>query len=65
MFYSLEQLLEKMKQGSVTLGWGAVAVYSRRQLNRLLEQQYLQRLAENNFLPPFSDILKRKAVGQT
>ncbi|MFJ4443665.1 hypothetical protein ACIPZ8_16420 [Pseudomonas sp. NPDC089422] len=65
MSNSLEELLEKMRQGSVTLGWGAVAAYSRPQLNRLLEQQYLQRLAENNFLPPFSDILKRTAPGQT
>ncbi|MGJ7549405.1 hypothetical protein [Pseudomonas alloputida] len=65
MANSLEELLEKMRQGSVTLGWGAVAAYSRPQLNRLLEQQYLHRLAENNFLPPFSDILKRTALGQT
>ncbi|WP_085675520.1 MULTISPECIES: hypothetical protein [unclassified Pseudomonas] len=65
MSNSLEVLLEKMRKESVTLGWGAVAAYSRAQLNRLLEQQYLQRLAQNNFLPPFSDILKRKAAGQT
>ncbi|MFG0500261.1 hypothetical protein ACF8MH_23480 [Pseudomonas sp. YQ_13] len=54
MSNSLEELLELMKKGSVTLGWGAVAVYSRDRLNRLLEQQYLTRFKENRYLPPFS-----------
>jgi len=54
MSNSLEELLEHMKKGSVTLGWGAVAVYSRDRLNRLLEQQYLTRFKENRYLPPFS-----------
>lgn len=48
------KVLERMRQGSVTSGWGAVAVYSRERLNRLLEQQYNQRLSENRFLAPFS-----------
>lgn len=63
MSNSLEQILERMSQGSVTLGWGAVAAYSRERLNRLLEQQYLTRLRENTYLPPFSGMLSGDNVG--
>lgn len=51
---SLESLLERMKQGSVTQGWGAVSIFSRGRLNRLLEQQYIERFNSLGFLPPFS-----------
>ncbi|MFK3720539.1 hypothetical protein ACI2J9_13265 [Pseudomonas fulva] len=57
MAYSKEQLLERLRQGSATLGWGAVVAYSRSRLNALLMQQYLQRLDTLSFLPPFSDEL--------
>ncbi|MBF8777295.1 hypothetical protein [Pseudomonas fulva] len=57
MAYSKEQMLERLGKGSATLGWGAVAAYSRSRLNRLLMQQYQQRLDTLSFLPPFSDEL--------
>lgn len=57
MAYSKEQLLSRLRQGSATLGWGAVVAYSRSRLNALLMQQYLQRLDTLSFLPPFSDEL--------
>lgn len=64
MSNSLEELREIMRKGSVTLGWGAVAAYSRHRLNRLLEQQYLARLEDNNYLPPFSYTLIRAGVDE-
>ena len=51
---SLESLLARMRQGSVTQGWGAVSVFSRSRLNRLLEQQYIERFNGYSFLPDFS-----------
>lgn len=51
---SLESLLARMRQGSVTQGWGAVSVFSRSRLNRLLEQQYIERFNGYSFLPPIS-----------
>lgn len=51
---SLESLLDRMRQGSVTQGWGAVSVFSRSRVNRLLEQQYIERFNGHSFLPPFS-----------
>jgi len=57
MAYSKRQMLERLGKGSATLGWGAVAAYSRSRLNRLLMQQYQQRLDTLSFLPPFNDEL--------
>ncbi|CAI8932411.1 hypothetical protein [Pseudomonas sp. IT-P4] len=51
---SLESLLNQMKGGSVTHGWGAIAAFGRAQLNRLLEQQYLAWLSDSRFVPPIS-----------
>ncbi|SFW84181.1 hypothetical protein [Pseudomonas sp. NFACC04-2] len=51
---SLESLLRRMEQGSVTQGWGAVSIFSRKRLNRLLEQQYIERFNGLGFLPPFN-----------
>jgi hypothetical protein len=51
---SLASLLEFMKTGSVTQGWGAVSVFSRSRLNRLLEQQYIERFNGLGFLPLFN-----------
>ncbi|MGX1017617.1 hypothetical protein AB7M33_000293 [Pseudomonas sp. Y3 TE3536] len=65
MSNSLAQLLAHMSKGSVTLGWGAVAAYSRQRLNQLLERQYFTRLKENTYLPPFSDSLTGKNVGDS
>jgi len=51
---SLESLLARMRQGSVTQGWGAISIFSRGRLNRLLEQQYIERFNTLGFLPPFN-----------
>lgn len=51
---SLESLLEHMKEGGVTQGWGALSIFNRGRLNRLLEQQYIQRFDGYSFLPPLS-----------
>ncbi len=50
---SLENVLARMREGSVTQGWGAVSVFNRARLNRLLEQQYIERFNDLSFLPPF------------
>ncbi|WP_458129723.1 hypothetical protein [Pseudomonas sp. Z2-11] len=51
---SLESLLSHMNGVSVCHGWGAIAVFGRAQLNRLLETQYLAWLNESRQLPPLS-----------
>jgi len=51
---SLETLLNQMKGGSITRGWGAIAAFGRAQLNRLLEEQYLAWLSDSRFIPPIS-----------
>jgi hypothetical protein len=58
---SLESLLARMRQGSVTQGWGAISVLNRGRLNRLLEQQYIERFNGYSFLPPFTG---RVSLGQ-
>ena len=63
MSNSMAQLLAHMRQGPITLGWGAVAAYSRSRLNKLLEQQYLARLADNSYLPPFTQKLTSDMPG--
>ncbi|QXH48400.1 hypothetical protein KSS93_10985 [Pseudomonas xanthosomatis] len=65
MSNSMAQLLARMRQGPITLGWGAVAAYSRSRLNNLLEQQYLARLADNSYLPPFTQKLASDLPGDT
>ncbi|MBO9549829.1 hypothetical protein [Pseudomonas sp.] len=54
MSNSMENVLSRMREASVTLGWGAVAVYSRERLNRLLQQQYFERLGGTRDLPLLS-----------
>lgn len=51
---SLVSLLSSMQGRSVCNDWGAVAVFGRTQLNRLLEEQYLEGLSSARFLPPLS-----------
>lgn len=51
MSNSMLEVLARMWGKSVTLGWGAVAIYSRERLNRLLHQQYLDRLGGPRDLP--------------
>lgn len=50
---SLASLLELMKKGSVTQGWGAISTFNRGRINRLLEQQYIERFNGLDFMPPF------------
>lgn len=54
MSNSLQDLLARMRGGSVVLGWGAVAAFGRAQLNRLLEEQYLDWLSDSRFIPPMT-----------
>jgi hypothetical protein len=50
---NLNTLLERMRRGSVTQGWGAVAAFSRSKLNHLLEQQFIERFQHLSFFPFF------------
>ena len=52
--YSRADIVAGMKDKSITLGWGAVSAFSRSRLNHLLDQQYLSRLHELRYLPPFN-----------
>ncbi|MEN5036569.1 hypothetical protein [Pseudomonas sp. TWI929] len=52
--YSRAEIVASMKGKSITLGWGAVSAFSRSRLNHLLDQQYLNRLHELRYLPPFN-----------
>ncbi|KQN45038.1 hypothetical protein ASE98_08845 [Pseudomonas sp. Leaf48] len=52
--HSLNSLLEKMKRGSITSGWGAVLAFGRAQLNRMLQEQYLAWLDKGRFIPPIT-----------
>lgn len=51
---SLESLLARMKGGSITHGWGAIAAFGQVQLNRLLQEQYLAGLQEGRLIPPLT-----------
>jgi len=48
---SLENVLARLDRRRITLGWGAIAAFSRSRLNSLLRDQYLQRLSTLQFLP--------------
>lgn len=54
MSNSKAQILAGMAQRPVTRGWGAISVFGRARLNRLLEQQFVEGFNESSFLPPFS-----------
>lgn len=51
---SRAQILEKMQAGSITRGWGAVCAFNRERLNRVLQQQWLEKYDGTNYLPVFS-----------
>ncbi|MDP9784029.1 hypothetical protein [Pseudomonas fluorescens] len=51
---SIADIVEKMKEGSITWGWGAVCVFNRERLNRVLQQQWLDKYDGSNYLPTFS-----------
>ena len=51
---SLQTLLAKMKQVDVMFGWGAISVFGRQQLNRLLAQQFVEGLHAFRIITPLS-----------
>jgi hypothetical protein len=54
--YSLQQLLDWMKepQNNVMWGWDAIAALSRGKVNTLLIQEYIARFTTGTYLPPVS-----------
>lgn len=52
--YSRAQLVSRMSESPLTEGWGAVAAISRADVNRQLEQQYVERHQNLAFLPLFT-----------
>jgi hypothetical protein len=51
---SLADILEKMRQGSITEKWGAVCAFDRERLNRVLQQQWLEQYDGTHYVPVFS-----------
>ncbi|RRV03671.1 hypothetical protein EGJ27_24550 [Pseudomonas sp. v388] len=64
MSNSVQDLLDVMAQGTVTRGWGAVSVFGRAKLNRLLEQQFIDSFKDRKFLPGFMGTLFLDNAGQ-
>ncbi len=63
---SLSGIVQQAGAGSLTQGWGAVAAVSRSDLNRHIEQQYIERYQELAFLPLFTgDIVMDERQGDT
>ncbi|BCX68058.1 hypothetical protein [Pseudomonas izuensis] len=54
---NLTGLLKEMEKGPVTNGWGAISIMSRSRLNRLLEQQFIERYSGLGFMPLFGGSL--------
>lgn len=54
MSNSRADIIEKMKEGSITRGWGAVCVFNRERLNRVLQQQWLEKYDGTSYLPVFT-----------
>lgn len=54
MSNSLATILGQMQGRSITAGWGAVSVFNRTRLNRLLQQQFVAGFNELSFLPAIS-----------
>lgn len=47
-------ILEQMKTASIARGWGAITVFNRTRLNRILLQQWIDKYDGNAYMPPFS-----------
>ncbi|MCI3945049.1 imidazole glycerol phosphate synthase [Pseudomonas syringae] len=54
MSNSLKGILRRARAGTVTQGWGAIVAISRSDLNRHIEQQYIERYPRLAFLPLFT-----------
>lgn len=52
---SLQNLLDRLRQGNVTHGWGAILAFSRDQVNGFLARQHIEGLEGLHFLLPYSD----------
>ncbi|OPK11984.1 hypothetical protein [Pseudomonas sp. VI4.1] len=51
---SRADIVRQMKQGSITQGWGAITVFNRTRLNRILLQQWIDKYDGSGYMPPFS-----------
>lgn len=51
MSNTLESLLQRMSEGSVTQGWGAVAVFARDKINMLLREEFINNFGRQRWLP--------------
>jgi hypothetical protein len=60
---SLAAIVEKMKAGSITEKWGAVCAFSRERLNRVLQQQWLEKYDGTHYLPVFSGRMNLNVTG--
>lgn len=60
---SIADIVEQMKQGSITWGWGAVCAFNRERLNRVLQQQWLDKYNGSNYLPAFSGTMDLNTTG--
>ncbi|RMO85415.1 hypothetical protein ALQ33_02158 [Pseudomonas syringae pv. philadelphi] len=54
MSNSMRDILDKLGAGTGTQGWGAIAAISRSDLNRQLQQQYIERYQRLAFMPLFT-----------
>ncbi|KPX39876.1 Uncharacterized protein ALO68_03718 [Pseudomonas syringae pv. helianthi] len=54
MSHSKNELLVSMQDHPSTSDWGAISIFGRTRLNRLLEQQFVAGFDELSFLPPFN-----------
>ncbi|MFJ4110458.1 hypothetical protein [Pseudomonas sp. NPDC089758] len=48
------QILQRLEQGQVMNGWGAIIALEGEQLNKMLEQRYLEAFRDLSFLLPFT-----------
>jgi hypothetical protein len=51
---SRADILAKMQLGTITEGWGAITVFNRTRLNRILLQQWIEKYDGSGYMPPFS-----------
>lgn len=52
---SKAELLNRLAQGNVMFGWGAILAFDRDQVNRMLREQYMAAFNNLSFLLPFSN----------
>ncbi|QXH93558.1 hypothetical protein HU749_022350 [Pseudomonas ogarae] len=52
--HSKAELLERLEQGNITLGWGAIVAFDRAHINQILQKQYLAHMNDLSFLVPFN-----------